>query len=144
MDQGRYFYKGGRCVRLVAVMGFLAVLALTAGCRQGTNLGITLPPTSQLFGSLPWGIINVTYTKGFTEPSVDGNVAILLRGGDVVEILSRGSRQEKIGTVSNYWYEVKSGDQKFWVFGNQLNMFGLEMQARTASEIMREKLFVKE
>ena len=120
----------------------LAVLVLgLAACQRGTNLGVSLPPTPQLFGSLPWGLVNITYSKGFVEPRLDSPVAIVLRGGDVVKILGRSQQQERVGTTVDYWYQVQIDKTTFWIFGNLLSFYGLEMQARTASEIVRDKLF---
>jgi hypothetical protein len=143
MVHGGSFFKGAR--RLPVPLFVVAALALLAlSCQQGTNLGISLPPTSQLFGSPPWGLVNVTYTKGYAEPSKDSAVAVILRGGDVVKILARAPRTEKIGMVYGYWYQAVLDGQEFWIFGTQLAMYGLEMQARTASELVREKLFMEE
>jgi hypothetical protein len=143
MVHGGRFFKGARRlpVPLVAVA---AMALLAASCQPGTNLGISLPPTPQLFGSLPWGLVNVTYTKGYAEPSVNSAVAVILRGGDVVKIIARAQQQEKIGVVYGYWYQVELDGRAFWIFGNQLSMYGLEIQARTASELVREKLFMEE
>jgi hypothetical protein len=129
---------------LAGVGGLLLVLAVAAGlaaCRPGTNVRLELPPTPQLFGSLPWGMINATYTKGFAKPDPDSPVLAVLRGGNVVSILKRGEQQERQGVAVDYWYQVRMDGQDFWVFGSLLTMFGLEMQARTSAAIIQEKLF---
>ena len=142
MDHDWDFDKGGR--GRAVITGAALCLLLLSACQQGTKLDIALPPTTQLFGSLPWGLVNVTYTKGFVEPNVDSPVAVVLRGGDVVKILSHSPRQERLVAVVDYWYQVELDKRKFWIFGNLLNLYGLEMQARTASNIVRDKLFKAE
>jgi hypothetical protein len=120
----------------------VALLALSfAACNSGTVVRVDLPPTPQLFGSLPWAMVNVTYSKGFSAPDPDTAVIAVLRGGDVVNVLKRGALQERQGSTTDYWYQVKMDDQVFWVFGAQLTMFGLEMQARTSASIIQDKLF---
>ncbi len=122
----------------------LGALLLLGSCQQGTRMGIELPATPQLFGSLPWGLVNVNYTKGFIHPRLDSAVAIVLRGGDMVKIVDRSQQQERIGSVVDYWYQVEADGVRFWIFGNLLSLYGLEMQAQTASEIVHDKLFKTE
>ena len=126
------------------LLGLLVPGLLLISCNQANSLRVELPPTPQLFGSLPWGMVNVTYTKGFSLPDTTSGVVAVLRGGDVVSILKRSQQQERQGALIDYWYQVKMDDQVFWLYGNLLTFFGLEMQAKVAASILQDKLFNSE
>ena len=119
----------------------LAVLVSLAACNNADFIRPQLLSTPVLVGSNEFGVIKVTYAKGFAETNLDSLVLTIHRGGDLVSIIKRSAAQEKLDGVLDYWYQVRSGDQTSWVFGAWLDQYPLEMQAQTASLIIRDREF---
>ena len=119
----------------------LVVFFCLSACDNANFIHPKLISTPLLMGSNEFGVINTSYAKGFAETNLDSMVLTIHRGGDIVTVVKRSSGQEKLDGALDYWYQVRSGDQLSWVFGNWLDQFPLEMQAKTASAIIREREF---
>lgn len=139
-------YRSTRSPRRAASVAALCLAAAVAvaaatSCSRSNFVRPMLPETPLLVGSNPFGVIKVSYAKGFAETNLDSLILCIHRAGDIVDIVKRSPAQEKLNGVVDYWYQVKSGDQLSWVFGSWMDQFALDIQARTAADIIRGKAF---
>ena len=126
---------------LIAATLVTAVCLIATSCDNANFIRPQLLTTPELIGSKQFAVINQNYVKAFAETNTNSTIVTLLRGGDVVRIVGRSAAQERQGAILEYWYQIQANGKTAWIYGGLLDQYGLEMQAKTAAEIVRAQLF---
>lgn len=117
----------GRAFALVACLGASAVLA--ACTRNGTSERVTLPPTPVLSIRSTWAVVKSPLLRVREGPSNQATVLSHIRMGAVMEVLTRGDKEETVENESAYWYRIDYQGLKGWVFGSYIELFDSRSKA---------------
>lgn len=120
----------------------MACLLVLIGCQAGKSGPLILPVQSPLERSAPLGVITSMYCRVLDQTGERGAVAFMLRGGDIVKILQRSAEREQWGGTLDFWYRVeRDGGDAGWVFGSTIRLCADAIEARYASERIRQDRF---
>jgi uncharacterized protein YgiM (DUF1202 family) len=110
----------------------LLLLAFLAGCGNGNQeKKIELPSTQVMGLSEGWAVVLTNYVRIRATPQADGIEITALAKGAVVKIVDKGN-SETVKNVTDFWYEVESGGNRGWLFGQNLKVFHDQMEAEKA------------
>jgi uncharacterized protein YgiM (DUF1202 family) len=114
---------------IVAALCVAAAAALSACSKSGTSERITLPPTPVLSIHSTWAVVKSPLLRVREEPSSQATVLSHVRMGAVVEVLTRGDKEETVENESAYWYRIDYQGLKGWVFGSYIELFDSRSKA---------------
>ena len=115
--------KRGDPWRVVRAGLLLALAAAGASCQKQEPAAQLLLPTTTVVATNEWrGIVTADSLRVRFQPSVRAKVLSYLRRGEVVEVLQRGTDQERIAGAVAYWFEVSYQGVRGWVFGSHLDL----------------------
>jgi uncharacterized protein YgiM (DUF1202 family) len=122
----------GRTVLLLITLFVLS--ALTGSCSKETEKRkITFPSTNILTVQTSWGVVTSTYLRLREKPSTDANAVTTLWRGNILEILSKTNKPEKLEGEEDYWYQINYEGLNGWVFGAYLEVFRSRKMAEEAA-----------
>jgi len=126
---------------IIYIITILGMLFFTWSCEKESAESITLelPPTPVLSARSRWAVVTSTHLRLREKPSVESLAVTTLWQNNVIEIISRNERSEKVEEMNDYWYQVAYDGLQGWVFGAYLEMFESEAEARRTSRSRREK-----
>ncbi len=90
---------------------------------------MTLPPTPVLSIRSTWAVVKSPLLRVREGPSNQATVLSHIRLGAVVEVLTRGDKEETVENESAYWYRVDYQGLKGWVFGSYIELFDSRTKA---------------
>jgi len=98
--------------------------------KKEYEISLKLPATPVLSVQSSWGIVNYPYLRVREQPFLDAAVIAPLRQNELVEVISRSERPEKIEDKTDYWYQVGVGGIRGWVFGVYLDLYETKEKAQ--------------
>jgi len=109
-------------------------------CEKDTpqRFEIELPPTQVLSTRSRWAVVTSTHLRLREQPSINSQAVTTLWQNNVIEIVSRNERSERVEEKRDYWYQVAYDGLQGWVFGAYLEMFESEAEARRIARSRRE------
>jgi hypothetical protein len=114
------------------------VLAVLVSCgRPGSSERVALPPTPVLSIRSTWAVVKSPLLRVREEPSGQAVVLSHIRMGAVMEILTRGDKEETIENESAYWYRIDYQGLKGWVFGSYIDLFDSRSKADKFSSTLK-------
>jgi mannose-6-phosphate isomerase-like protein (cupin superfamily) len=118
------------------VLVFLALLSLAACTARKEEAPIVPPATSPLSRHyIGYGVVNVSYTHITAEPARDSVSVAYLRRGSVAGILERRLVMQE--GKSETWVLLE-GEAQGWLREEKIDVYGNELQARTAAGVMAQ------
>ena len=121
------FRFAGQGIALAVCLG--AVAALTSCARNGTSERVTLPPTPVLSIRSTWAVVKSPLLRVREGASNQATVLSHIRMGAVMEVLTRGDKEETVENESAYWYRIDYQGLKGWVFGSYIELFDSRSKA---------------
>ena len=105
-----------------------------ASCAKHEQIRpIQLPPTSVLNVQTTWAVINAPHLRLREQPDESSQVVRYLKGGFVLEIISKTGTPEILEGEKDYWYQITFDGLNGWVFGAYLDLYDSREQAEAAS-----------
>jgi hypothetical protein len=115
----------------------LILLTFFSSCEKQEEVRpIQLPATSVLRVQTTWAVINAPHLRLREFPTNSSRVIRYLKGGFVLEIISKTGTLETLEGEENYWYQITFDGLNGWVFGAYLDLFDSKEQAEAASREM--------
>lgn len=114
----------------------LTVLILLAGCTAGDLRDITLPSEEILLSRGRVALVVAEYARLFGQPDSTSPVRVVLRRGEIGDIVGSSAGQTIVRGDLDYWYEVdfSSAGLKGWVFGGDLELYATQAKAQNAAQ----------
>jgi len=91
--------------------------------RSGTSERVTLPPTPVLSIRSTWAVVKSPLLRVREGPSNQATVLSHIRLGAVMEVMTRGDKEDTVENESAYWYRIDYQGLKGWVFGSYIELF---------------------
>jgi len=131
--------RGVAAVEKIAccLLGALVFSLLGSCSRSGSSERVTLPPTPVLSIRSTWAVVKSPLLRVREEPSSQATVLSHIRMGAVMEILTRGDKEETIENEAAYWYRVDYQGLKGWVFGSYIELFDSRSKADKFSSTLK-------
>ena len=108
----------------LAVCACIGVAAAMGACtRSGTSERVTLPPTPVLSIRSTWAVVKSPLLRVREGPSNQATVLSHIRLGAVMEVMTRGDKEDTVENESAYWYRIDYQGLKGWVFGSYIELF---------------------
>ncbi len=126
-----HFSRKRRQIRrsAAAVLCAAAVAGLAACGRSGSSERVTLPPTPVLSIRSTWAVVKSPLLRVRDSSSNQGTVLSHIRMGAVMEVLTRGDREDTVENETSYWYRIDYQGLKGWVFGSYIELFDTRSKA---------------
>ncbi|HTZ52338.1 MAG TPA: SH3 domain-containing protein [Spirochaetia bacterium] len=117
------------CRGAAAVLVFGAALVLGACGRSGGSERVTLPPTPVLSVRSTWAVVKSPLLRVRDTASNQGTVLSHIRMGAVMEVLTRGDKEDSVESETGYWYRIDYQGLRGWVFGSYIELFDTRAKA---------------
>jgi hypothetical protein len=113
--QGYYFFKNGARAIIQDIENG-AIYADTSGLMKYLNsLGLIFRSTQ--------GTLNNSNVRLRENPNQEAQTLRLMNKGEKVTAIDRSGLREKIGQVSDWWYQVQTSDNLMgWIYGQYLDL----------------------
>ena len=119
------------------VIAAVLLVMLIAGCGEGERVDqVELPTTPVLSFRAGWAVVSVTYARVLESPDPESSIVGHLRRGVVLEIVSKSNYTERVGELTDYWYQVRSENFSGWVFGSAVELYNSRERARNAARVL--------
>ncbi|MCL2792473.1 MAG: SH3 domain-containing protein [Spirochaetaceae bacterium] len=122
------------CISIIIIL----VIALSFSCsRKEEALVINLPPIQVLEQRTNYAVITSSHLRLRTEPSVRSQAIVTLWKGYILEVVSRSSRMDNVDGLDNFWYQVRYGGLRGWVFGAYIKLVPTYEQAKEEAQRLK-------
>lgn len=111
----------------LAVVLAAALTSLSCGNRLPPSLA--MDPNPVFSGGIGWIVVSQAYARIKAAPSPDARDIGHMRGGDLLQVLSR----ERLPSQGSTWYKVVSGSLEGWLQGSQAAFFETRETAERAA-----------
>jgi hypothetical protein len=115
----------------------LALAGLGACGRSGSSERVALPPTPVLSIRSTWAVVKSPLLRVREQASGQSAVLSHIRMGAVMEVLTRGDKEETVENESAYWYRINYQGLKGWVFGSYIELFDSRSKADAYSSKLK-------
>jgi len=106
-----------------------AALVLGACGPSGGSERVTLPPTPVLSIRSTWAVVKSPLLRVRDAASNQSTVLSHIRMGAVMEVLTRGDKEDSVESETAYWYRIDYQGLKGWVFGSYIELFDTRAKA---------------
>jgi len=76
-----------------------------------------------------WAVVKSPLLRVRDAASNQGTVLSHIRMGAVMEVLTRGDKEDSVESETAYWYRIDYQGLKGWVFGSYIEMFDTRAKA---------------
>jgi hypothetical protein len=76
-----------------------------------------------------WAVVKSPLLRVRDSSSNQGTVLSHIRMGAVMEVLTRGDREDTVENETAYWYRIDYQGLKGWVFGSYIELFDSRSKA---------------
>jgi len=90
---------------------------------------VTLPPTPVLSIRSTCAVVKSPLLRVRDGASNQATVLSHIRMGAVMEVLTRGDKEDTVENESAYWYRIDYQGLKGWVFGSYIELFDTRSKA---------------
>jgi hypothetical protein len=119
--------------QVLVLFTLLSLVACTARKEEEPIIPPATPPLSRHY--IGYGVVNVSYTHITAEPARDSVSVAYLRRGSVAGILERRLVMQE---GKNETWVLLEGEAQGWLKEEKLDVYGNELQARTAAGAMAQ------
>jgi uncharacterized protein YgiM (DUF1202 family) len=111
------------------IMMLMIILTLSSCGEDRDSQKILLPSTPIISSEAQWAVVTTDYLRIRAKPTEDSEMLASTGKGTVVRIISQTEKQETLGNIKDFWYQIDDQGVVGWVFASFLQLFNSRSEA---------------
>jgi hypothetical protein len=122
----------GQCMLKKSIFLLFFLPFLFSCAKAPEEKKIDLPSQSALSLYRGWGVVLTNYIRLRLTPDPEGVEITALAKRALVRVLDKG-RRDTVKGVTDFWYEIESGSNRGWLFGQHVRVYHTKEEAERAA-----------